>query len=64
MAGLVAILNLLVWQAFNPPLAAPDAPPRVAGLAYNAFQRWDSPLVAALSERRPSSQTTCMRWPA
>ena len=44
MAGLVAILNLLVWQAFNPPLAAPDAPPRVAGLAYNAFQRWDSPL--------------------
>ena len=37
-------LNLLAWEAFNPPVTAPEAPTRVAGLAYNAFQRWDSPL--------------------
>ena len=44
IAALVLLLNLAVWFAFNPPLAAPDAPSRVAGLAYNAFQRWESPL--------------------
>lgn len=44
IAVLVAFLNLLVWRAFNPPMAAPPAPTTVAGLAYNAFQRWDDPL--------------------
>jgi exo-beta-1,3-glucanase (GH17 family)/cellulose synthase/poly-beta-1,6-N-acetylglucosamine synthase-like glycosyltransferase len=44
IAALVLLANLAAWRALNPPLAAPDAPPRVAGLAYNAFQRWESPL--------------------
>jgi exo-beta-1,3-glucanase (GH17 family) len=38
------LLNVAAWRAFNPPHAAPEAPARVHGLAYNAFQRWDSPL--------------------
>jgi exo-beta-1,3-glucanase (GH17 family)/glycosyltransferase involved in cell wall biosynthesis len=44
VAALVALTNALAWQWANPPLAAPDAPRRVAGLAYNAFGRWDSPI--------------------
>jgi exo-beta-1,3-glucanase (GH17 family)/cellulose synthase/poly-beta-1,6-N-acetylglucosamine synthase-like glycosyltransferase len=44
IALLVALANLIVWRLAHPPLAAPDAPPRLAGLAYNAFQRFDSPL--------------------
>ncbi|MBI5108436.1 MAG: glycosyltransferase [Rhodocyclales bacterium] len=44
IVALVLLTNLAAWRALNPPLAAPDAPPRVAGLAYNAFQRWESPL--------------------
>ena len=50
IALLVTLLNFLVWWAFNPQIAAPDASPRVAGLAYNGFQRWDSPL----TQRFPS----------
>ncbi len=46
----VALSNALLWRAFNPPLLAPDVPARVAGLAYNGFQRWESPL----SRRFPS----------
>ena len=44
IAALVALINAIAWRGLNPPLAAPDVPERVAGLAYNAFQRWDSPL--------------------
>jgi exo-beta-1,3-glucanase (GH17 family)/cellulose synthase/poly-beta-1,6-N-acetylglucosamine synthase-like glycosyltransferase len=44
IAALVLLLNFAAWRAFNPPLAAPEAPAWVAGLAYNAFQRWESPL--------------------
>ncbi len=44
LAALVAAANLLAWRALNPPVDAPDVPARVAGLAYNAFQRWDSPV--------------------
>jgi len=44
IALLVTLLNFLLWWAFNPPLPAADASPRVAGLAYNGFQRWGSPL--------------------
>ncbi len=44
ISALVLLINLAAWRALNPPLAAPDAPPRVTGLAYNAFQRWESPL--------------------
>ena len=44
IAALVLLLNVAAWRAFNPPHAAPEAPARVHGLAYNAFQRWESPL--------------------
>lgn len=51
MVALVVLLNLAAWSAFNPPLVAPDAPARIAGLAYNAFQRWEGPL----SQRYPTA---------
>jgi len=44
LAAVLAFVNLLGWQAMNRPLEAPDAVPKFAGLAYNAFQRWDSPI--------------------
>ena len=50
IAACVTIVNLLLWRAFNPPLPAPDVPARISGLAYNGFQRWQSPL----TERMPS----------
>ena len=40
----VVISNLALWRGLNPPLAAPDVAVRIGGLAYNAFQRWESPL--------------------
>jgi exo-beta-1,3-glucanase (GH17 family)/cellulose synthase/poly-beta-1,6-N-acetylglucosamine synthase-like glycosyltransferase len=43
VAALAATVNLLLWRASNPPLQAPPAPQRVAGLTYNAFQRHDDP---------------------
>jgi exo-beta-1,3-glucanase (GH17 family)/cellulose synthase/poly-beta-1,6-N-acetylglucosamine synthase-like glycosyltransferase len=46
IALLISLINLLVWRVFNPPLVAPDVPARIGGLAYNGFQRWDSPLTA------------------
>jgi len=50
IAALVLALNWLAWRSFNEPLPAPDAPARAAGMAYNAFQRWESPL----SQRFPT----------
>jgi len=44
VATLLAAANLASWSKFNPPLAAVDTPMRAAGLAYNAYQRWESPL--------------------
>ena len=44
LAAVLAFANLLGWQAMNRPLEAPDVAPKFAGLAYNAFQRWDSPI--------------------
>ena len=44
IAALVAAANLGLWWQLNPPQAAVDAPMRAAGLAYNAYQRWESPL--------------------
>jgi exo-beta-1,3-glucanase (GH17 family)/cellulose synthase/poly-beta-1,6-N-acetylglucosamine synthase-like glycosyltransferase len=69
IAACVAIINLLLWRAFNPPLVAPDVPSRVAGLAYNGFQRWESPLTqqfpsdAALADdlQRLAGLTTRLR---
>jgi len=69
IAACVAIVNLLLWRAFNPPLMAPDVPSRVAGLAYNGFQRWESPLTqqfpsdAALADdlQRLAGLTTRLR---
>jgi exo-beta-1,3-glucanase (GH17 family)/cellulose synthase/poly-beta-1,6-N-acetylglucosamine synthase-like glycosyltransferase len=51
IAALVLLANFAAWRAMNPPLPAPDAPPRVAGLAYNAFQRWESPLAQRFPTR-------------
>jgi exo-beta-1,3-glucanase (GH17 family)/cellulose synthase/poly-beta-1,6-N-acetylglucosamine synthase-like glycosyltransferase len=48
VAATAAIVNFAAWRALNPPLHAPDVPARVAGLAYNAFQRHDSPLAGEL----------------
>jgi exo-beta-1,3-glucanase (GH17 family) len=50
IALVIGLINMLVWRAFNPPLAAPDVPARIGGLAYNGFQRWDSPLTATFPD--------------
>ncbi len=52
IAAAAAALNFAGWSALNPPVAAPDVPARTAGLAYNAFGRWDSPL----ERRLPSDE--------
>ncbi len=44
LAGLIACANVALWRGAHPPLTAPDYDGPIAGLAYNAFQRWDSPL--------------------
>jgi exo-beta-1,3-glucanase (GH17 family)/cellulose synthase/poly-beta-1,6-N-acetylglucosamine synthase-like glycosyltransferase len=51
IAALIVALNFSVWRFFNPPHFAPDVSVRVQGLAYNAFQRWDSPLAQRFPER-------------
>ena len=52
VAACVALLNCAAWRAFNAPLDAPDVRGSISGLAYNAFQRWDSPL----DRRYPSDE--------
>jgi exo-beta-1,3-glucanase (GH17 family)/cellulose synthase/poly-beta-1,6-N-acetylglucosamine synthase-like glycosyltransferase len=52
IAALVLLGNLAVWRLFNPPLAAPEAPARIHGFAYNAFQRWESPLARSFPSRQ------------
>lgn len=37
-------VQALVWGALHRPQSAPEVSGRVAGLAYNAFGRWDSPI--------------------
>lgn len=44
IAMLVSAANMGVWQVSHPTTSAPDAEGPFAGLAYNAFGRWDSPL--------------------
>lgn len=44
IAGLLTLANYLVWWLANPPLPAADVPVHIAGLAYNAYGRWESPL--------------------
>jgi len=51
IVALAAALNLLAWRLFNPPLTAPDVSPRIHGLAYNAFERWQSPLDGSVPAR-------------
>ena len=48
LAAAASLANLALWAAFNPPLPAPDVPARLAGLAYNAFQRHGNPLTGRL----------------
>ncbi len=50
MAGLVAVLNGVAWRVMHKPTDAPHAEARVAGMAYNAFGRWDSPLAGRMPE--------------
>jgi len=40
LAALILLLHLQIWQTLHPTLAAPDVPPRVAGLALSAYERW------------------------
>ena len=44
LALVIALLSGGLWQFWNQPLHPPDARLPIAGMAYNAFQRWDSPL--------------------
>jgi exo-beta-1,3-glucanase (GH17 family) len=44
LAAVFAVGNLLAWHGWHRPVAAPDAQGPIAGLAYSAFQRWDSPI--------------------
>lgn len=44
LAATLAVGNLLAWHASHLPQPAPDAQGPVAGFAYNAFQRRDSPI--------------------
>ena len=44
LALVIALLSGGLWQSWNRPLHPPDARLPIAGMAYNAFQRWDSPL--------------------
>ena len=53
IAALVLCLNLLAWWAGNPSLPGPQAASPVAGLAYNGFQRGESPL----ARRYPDART-------
>ncbi|NLD69684.1 MAG: glycosyltransferase, partial [Limnobacter sp.] len=43
LALVLATANLGGWHWLNPPVAPPDVDHRIAGLAYNGFQRWDDP---------------------
>jgi exo-beta-1,3-glucanase (GH17 family) len=44
LAATLAVGNLVGWHAWHQPVAAPDAQGPIAGFAYNAFGRWDSPI--------------------
>ncbi|MFZ9510734.1 MAG: hypothetical protein ACO27H_07090, partial [Burkholderiaceae bacterium] len=44
LAVCAVALQALAWWALHPPVQPPDVAARVAGLAYNAFGRWDSPI--------------------
>lgn len=44
LAAMLALGNLLAWHAWHRPVSAPDADGPIAGFAYNAFGRWDSPI--------------------
>lgn len=52
LALAIALLSGGFWQSWNQPLHPPDARAPIAGMAYNAFQRWDSPL----QQRFPSDE--------
>ncbi len=44
LAATLAVGNLVAWNAAHQPVPAPDAQGPIAGFAYNAFGRWDSPI--------------------
>lgn len=53
LAVLMAALSILLWWSWNRPQHPPEATGPITGMAYNAFQRWDSPL----SQRFPSDES-------
>lgn len=44
LAGLIALMNLVVWAEWHQPSHPPDWQGKVAGVAWSAFQRDQSPL--------------------
>lgn len=49
LALAIGLANLAVWDRLHPPVTAPDFAGPIGGLAYNAYGRWDSPLI----DKRP-----------
>ena len=43
IAVLVAVANFALWSAAHPPLALPDGPEKVHGVAFSGFQRHQDP---------------------
>jgi len=43
LAALISLPHLMIWQTLHPTLAAPEVPPRVAGLTLSAYERWQQP---------------------
>ena len=44
LAATIAIANVVLWRHLQAPVDAADYEGPIGGFAYNAFQRWDSPL--------------------
>ncbi len=44
LAATLAVGNLVAWQGWHRPVSAPEAAGPIAGFAYNAFGRRDSPI--------------------
>jgi len=53
LAAVIAWVNFAGWQHWHRPVDAPDYSGQVAGFAYNAFGRWDSPI----EKRFPSNES-------
>ena len=45
---MIAAANLVAWDKVHPPIDAIDFDGEIAGLAYSAYGRWDSPITGKL----------------